>query len=356
MTSTILLLLARDGSLDSVIDRYTAAIKAMPSFEVQSNYRSLRGTVTADLILDAKKRILFDAKAFDGEHYILSVAPSRYREVNLTTRVYEEYPYPGGAYVFPSRISELPSTMPGWLRSATIRQMMQPTTKLTLQGSQVIGGVKYDDVHGVFKNQMGTSTYDILVPPSGLIYSFHKVSKSAMGSSDETWQISSYKSAAQISASRFDNRIPDGFMPYVLPDHYNVAPAGTKIYLQGWVDSSTGRTWSKQAGKPLLFVIGGADSLPSKRAISEVSKWRSTLAKSGVQVAIASDEASRSEANGLLYNPDQRSLRSFGVPSTPMFFLVDRSGTLRNLWLGFSPASAPKLQTDVLKAIKALKS
>lgn len=355
MTSTILLLLARDGSLDSVIARYAAARTAMPSFEVQSNYRSLRGTVKADLILDGKKRLLFDAKSFDGEHYILSVAPANYREVNLSTRVYEQFPYPGGAYVFPSRISELPSTMPGWLRSATIRQMMQPSTKLSLQGSQVIGGVKYDDVHGVYKDPMGTSTYDILVPPSGLIYSFHKVAKSSMGSSDELWQISNYQSAAHIKAARFENRIPDGFMPYVLPDHYSVAPAGRKLNLQGWIDSSTGRAWSKPSGKALLFVIEGADSLPSKRAAAEVVRWRSTLAKSGVQVAIASDESTEMEAKGLLYNPDQQSIQSIGVPSTPMFFLVDKGGTLRNLWLGFSPASAKKLQSDVLKAVKALK-
>jgi hypothetical protein len=356
MTSTILLLLARDGSLDSVLARYTAAMKAMPSFEVQSNFRSLHGTVSADFVLDGKKRLLYDAKSFDGEHYILSVAPPRYREVDLATRVYEEYPYPGGAYVFPSRISELPATIPSWLRSPTIRQMMQPKAKLTLQGSQVIGGVTYDDIHGVYKDAMGTATYDILVPPSGLIYSFHKVSQSVMGRSDETWLISGYKSAAHISSSRFDNRIPDGFMPYVLPDRYAVVPAGRKLNLQGWVDSSTGRAWSKQAGKPLLFIVAGADSLPCKRAIAEIGKWRPVLAKSGVQVAIASDEASRSEAKGLLYDPDQRSIRSMDIPSTPMFFLVDRGGTLRNLWLGFSPSSAGKLQSDVLNAVKALKS
>ena len=355
MTCTILLLLARDRSLDAVMASYAAAAKAMPSFEVQSSFVTPRGPVKATFVLDKNKRLIYDAVSYNGEHYILTVSSSNYREVNRTTKVYEEYPYPGQAIIYSSRISELPGTAPIWLRASTIRQMMPSETVISLAGTKVVAGSVCDDVHGEFKDRMGTATFDILVAPAGHIVSFKKIAVSPVGRSQMSWELSGYKSAANISASRFENRIPDGYMPYVLPDHYKLVPIGTKLNLNGWIEASTGRSWSRQAGSPLLFVLAGMDSLPSKRALAEVAKWKPALSQAGVQVAFASDEPLKADAKGLLYDPTQTSVRALDVPATPIYFLVDRGGVLRNLWLGFSPASAGKLKSDVLSAVKALK-
>jgi len=58
----------------------------------------------------------------------------------------------------------------------------------------------------------------------------------------------------------------------------------------------------------------------------------------------------------MIFDPTAKSIKALETPATPTFFLIDSTGTLRNLWMGFDIKSSGKLRDDVLAAIAALKN
>ena len=70
-----------------------------------------------------------------------------------------------------------------------------------------------------------------------------------MGRKQFEWVLKNYRPLKSISASRFENRIPDGFMPFALPDHHLPVGVGKKPNLSGWVYSKAGTRWSAPKGQ-----------------------------------------------------------------------------------------------------------
>jgi len=349
----ILFLLTKDQAVDAVLARFVPAMKAMPSYEVQVAFKSNHGQLKSNLILDGMKRLFYDATTTSGDRYTLSISPSGYREVERSQKTYDEYPYPGRIRLYSSRISPISETLPSWLLAGDLHNLIPNGSAVKLEGTETLNGEVCDKVMVVFRSRMGNADIQMSVAKSGLVYYYHSVINTPRGKEDDAWTFSRYKPLSNISEARFENRVPDGFTPHSISEHATPVEVDHKADLSGWVDSKTGTVWNPAPGKPVLFVLTSAGSLPSDRAVEAVKKWRSSFEASGAQVAIASDEATRSGAGGLLYNPSQKSVQALGAPSTPMLFLIDGKGMVRNLWMGFAPDGAAKLKQDLLNAIAA---
>jgi len=355
MTSMILFLFFREDKTEAAFARYTAAMNAMPSYEVQVVSKDKRRLdIPADLIIDGRRRLLYDATTPAG-HYILTITPDFYREVDYPTMAYDEYPAPPAVHVYESRVSRVTKTIPVWLAATDLHQIMEPGSKLSYIGNQNVNGQPCDVIRATFRSPMASGYTEFSIGNTGLVYRNFESVNAPDGHIEVSWEFKDYKPFKTMSASRFENRIPDGFMPFSLPDHDIPIAIGKKPIFRGWVDSKSGKPWSPAPGKPTLFVLMGQDSLPSERAKEALADWQSMLKQKGIAIAIASDSASSAGANGLLYDPDRRSLKGLMAPSTPMLFLMDSGGTLRNLWMGFEPDQAATLREDLFKAIAALK-
>jgi hypothetical protein len=104
-----------------------------------------------------------------------------------------------------------------------------------------------------------------------------------------------------------------------------------------------------------MFLLTSPDSVPGERAVKALRIWRAKLEEKGVVVAVGSDAKSADEASGRLINPGGHCLAEMSAPATPMFFLVDASGKLRNLWMGIAPGKERAVQAEVFTAVSKLK-
>jgi hypothetical protein len=242
-----------------------------------------------------------------------------------------------------------------WLRSGDLKAMLPPKTMPQYMGKQTINGEACDFLKAVIPGQYGESIVEFDVAPSGLLSRYYYLSRGPMGQKQYEWVFKSYKPLRTLSASRFENRIPDDFMPYGLPDRHLPTGVGKKANLSGWVYGDAGTKWTAPKGQPLLFVITSRNSTPSKGALAALGSWRAELNNKHVVVAEASDAASSGAAGGLLYNPGQHALQSMDLPATPMFYLLDSKGMVRNMWMGFSAGGSAKLHSQIVQAVAALK-
>lgn len=354
MTSLFMLMILRDSGSDAAFARYKTAMKAMPSYEVQVQATDKRRlNLTADLVIDGRKRMAFDARA--PYRYVLTLTPSEFREIDWSSKTYDVFPYLGMVQPVASRVSDLPKAIPFWLEFPDLKMALPGGTSPQYAGKQMVGGETCDLVRVAFNNRIGKGTIELDFGSSGLLYRYYSVVQGMGGQKEFEWVLKNYRPLRTIAASRFDPQIPDGFMPYGLPDHHLPPEVGKKPYLKGWVDSRSGKPWSAPHGQPLLFVLTTKESTPNLNALSALKRWRSELAAKKIEVAVASDSESVAGSKGLLYDPGRQSLSALDAPSTPMFFLLDSGGVLRNMWMGFSPAESQKMHGDLLKAVSELK-
>lgn len=355
MTSLFLLMVMGDGKVDADFAKYKAVMRTMPLLEVQLSATDKRRLkIDADFVMEGRKRILFDGMTPSGR-YTVTITPKKFREVDWATKAYDIYDWHGLVTPFESRISVLPASIPLWLSAGDLGAILPKMSNPKLVGNQTINGETCDLIRGNIKNDRGTAVIEVDVAPSGLVYRYYWQTDGMGGRKQFEWVLRNYKSLKMISDSRFENRIPDGFMPFALPDRHLPVAVGKKPDLSGWVFGRTGQPWTPPRKQPLLFIVTSEDSLPGKNALAAVRGWRAQLNSKHIAVAEASDASSADAAGGLLYNPNRKSVQALDLPGTPMLLLVDSAGTLRNLWMGFSPAESGKIHDELLKAVANLK-
>ncbi len=356
MIPLILCTVLQTDPVEAALARFKSAMQRMPTYEAHLTVGSKKAKAfDADVVIDGVKRLRFEARPASGL-YILSFSPSGgQREVDYRTKEYDEAPGRGNVFTIESRTSGLAKTIPLWLALSDLHRVIFRGTKMTYVGKENVGGHDCDLLRNSIKGPQGSALTEICIGQSGLVYRMYRESDGAGGHTEINWIIKDYHPLAVVSDSRFANAVPDGFMPYALPDQDLPPRIGSKPNLQGWLNPSSGKPWSRPSGKPVLFVLTTRGSTPCSKAVAAVRGWRSDLGATNTSVVVASDAASAAGASGLLWNPDRRSVQDLDAPATPMFFLLDGQGTLRNLWMGFDPENARTLHDDVVKAVAALK-
>lgn len=346
----------RADRVDDVLARFAKAMQGMPRFEVKTTFVSPgRPVVRANFVIDRRDRMFYHADGV-GVDYTLSISPAGYREIDKKLHIYDDLPYQGPVHINASRISPWYKTLPSWITAPSLQALLPRGSKFSHTGSGTVGGHKCDHLHSSFSVMGMRGTLDVDVAESGLVYKYRSISDSSNeGHVDVAWTFSDYVKAASYPQSKFENRVPDGYVPFSLPEEAGPIVVGQKPRLGPWIDSSTGRSWRAPAGKPVLYLVAGHDSAPSERVVRVASKWRQSLSGQGVTLALVSDSGSSKGAGGLLYDPSLKNIDVLAAPATPLFVLLDSSGKVTNLWLGFEPANAQKLRSDISKAIADLK-
>jgi hypothetical protein len=226
---------------------------------------------------------------------------------------------------------------------------------LSLEGTETIAGQKCDKVLSKFQGPLGQTEMRFSISTSGLVYFMRVVGRSPEGTVDRSWRMSGYTTYRTIPQSRFTLTIPDGFVPFALPDRVYPAEIDRPLNLKGWVNAATGKAWTPPARRPILFLLTTPESLPCTRAQKAISAWKSELGQKGVEVVMGSIAESKASAGNLLWNPDGHSRAAMSAPSTPMIYLVNSSGVLKNLWMGFGPNSSGSIKSELMAAVAKLK-
>jgi len=340
---------------DNAVARYAKAMKAMPGYEVTFTYKAGgKPEIKGSLIVDHNKRLRYDALSGPTK-YILSITPALYREVDFHMKEYEEFPYQGGFSVFPSDISPLQISLPMWLKVPTLNALIPRTAKFQFVNSRKVGNQTCDHLHTEFQTNEGSGTIDLDIANDGLIYRFNRVTVMRSIKNEETWSFDRYKPSSTFADSRFDNEVPQGFAPYALEYHDGPTEVGSKLNLLTFVDSRSLKPIAVPKGKPILLLVVGHDSLPGRNALSAARGWSAVLAQNGVSLLAVSAALRANQAEGLPFDPSQTTMRLLSPPATPLFYLLDKSGKLTNVWMGYHPTEAAKLKSDILKAISELR-
>jgi len=356
MTSLILMMVLRADQADAAINRYVNTMRAMPTYEVQVTY-SAKGKepIHADLIMDRRTQLLYHVTT-SNDDYKLSVSQLGYREVERYTRTYDEFPYNGSAKLYESRISPYFKTLPSWLNAPSIRNLAPSGMAFAVVRQETVSGHRCDFIRANFSTQFGTGTTECDIADNGLLYRMHRIMVAMGKRTDETWEFANYVKASSFSLARFANPVPDGFSPYALNSVEGPAMIGTKPSLDGFANPSSGSRWSVPTTRPLLLLIAGHDSLPSEKAVRQFASWKNQLQSAGASLAVVSDATSAEMAKGLPYSLDQKAIEQLAPPATPMLYLLNKSGKITNLWMGFDSSDAAKLRADVLQAIESMKN
>lgn len=355
MTPLLFCLIASAQTPESVLDRFPAAMKGLQNFEVSFEYKSRRGAAEGDLLLETRRRELFRAFAASGEDYVRSITPAGYIELERKQKVYEKFAYLGSLEPFPERISGLASTYPGFIRLNSIRAGLPKSAKLKLNSPQNISGHVCDVVEANYQGPLGQTTVQYALSSEGLVYAMHFKASSPQGVVEQNWVVHRYVKYAKLSQSQFSLTIPDGYMPFSLPDRDYPSEIDRPLNLKGWKSSVTGASWNPPSNRPVLFLLANPGNVPDDRAIKAVGAWKSSLTALGVDVEIGSTATLKSEAASLLWNPDGHSLTEMNAPFTPMIYLVNSKGVLLNLWMGLAPKSETATKTALLDAVAKLK-
>ena len=355
MTSVILYMLLKDDKSEAAFARFRAVMRSMPTYEVQvegSDHKRTR--LSADMVIEGRKRLLFDAKV-PGGHVVFTIGDKGYREVNQPTKTYDELAFKGGVRPVASRISGVPRTIPFWMFGGDLRGTVPPNSKPVTLGKRTVNSYECDHIKVSFKTPIAEGLVEYDIAASGLIYRLFRLTDSPQGHEEFEWTFKDYKPLRAVAASRFENRIPDGFMPYSFTPHPYPPQIGKTLSLTGWIDAQSGKPWVPSSKSATLFVLVSPNSSPSQRAIVSAQKWRHELKSKGIEVVIAADSSDLARSRGLLYSNAPQSLEALGAPATPMFYLLSKSGAVKNLWLGFGLNRGPGLHSEILKAASGLK-
>jgi hypothetical protein len=266
--------------------------------------------------------------------YKASSTPDGYLETDTGDRVYDESG-PGGAEIRGSRISGAPDTAPSLIFFSDLHRIFKVANKITPAADG-------DQIYVVNKGMGGSSEIWVTINEMGEI-SNYRIKQAGNGKvSDRYWSLQ-YTFPSSVSPSEFALQIPLGYQPFALPRELSPLQKGKMAPLAGWklAGGQTVNLLDQSGRKPFLLAVVDGQK-PSQSAFAALHQLKSKL-----PVALVGP--------GLLRDPDGTRLQQLSPPGYPMFYLVDGSGKILNLWLGFDPAKSDQFQQEVTDGAKGIR-
>jgi hypothetical protein len=184
---------------------------------------------------------------------------------------------------------------------------------------------------------MGESDLQILLGPDGRMLTLKILTKSMMGSRQLEWDFSNYTFPGDVRLSTFRLLEPLGFTPYSVGRLDQPLQRGDEFPVAGWV-SATGAASDFShlaAGKTFVVAYLGDEQGPAGRCKAALSQIEHAL-----PVFIVGVGQYRDPSGGLL--------RKIGAPGTPLVFLLNPNGKIRQLWFGYDGSDADSFVKDVM--------
>jgi len=350
MMVALLFLLPHLSNPDQVLDRYVAFRKATPSLAVEFTGSQGRGSIRASLLMDHQVRLFMHCKDDSGLNYSLSSTPSKTLEVNFGDKSYDEWPGSPRVFLPSSRIVGVLGLVPTWLYTPDLRNIVPKGAKFTSAGRAPMSGVPCDLLHTHFSTQMGGSAdVDLAIDDTGRVRHFGSVSTGPQGRQTFDWHILSLEPAKNLTEAKFRLDIPLGFVPYTLPELPVPLHTGSMFPMTGWRANLGGalNLSAKLGRRGGLIAILGEDSEPSIRSRASLDRLRGS-----VPVVVLSD-GNHGLKVAEAFDPTGQNLRKIGTPATPFFVMVDGSGKIAHLWLGYDADKAAAFESDVRNSFSA---
>lgn len=331
----------------AVLDRYQRFASRFQGAETSYTVHQ-KGvpTATAHFLFLRGKSMRLDAKWKGSDYSYVTTRSGLLRELERSTRTYDEYEKGAPYGLVPSSISATQGFVyPFFILANDIRSGYSKSPKTTYIGRSTVLGRGADVVRFEVLTQMGPVFQEFSIDDRGQIVQFAQFNGSVdRRPNARIWQFESFKGLTSVPSSRWTLAIPNGYVPYRLPDADGPMRVGSKFPFSGW----TGSAGRLPGGTRALYALIGVDSPPSAKSLVALSE----LKRRGLKVYLLSDARSRAAAQGRYYDATGRSLGALSVTGTPTFFLVGKSGKIEHLWMGYDPEKRMDFVKEVLDSQK----
>jgi hypothetical protein len=345
----LFLLFSPQGSeADQVLARFANAHKTPPAYEAKMRADEY-GTVTeTEFKMDRMKRGTFIAHFPEGR-YLLAVNEQGMREIDESQRMYADYPYYGGFKIPKSLMTHAAKMLPMFLFNGDLRNLVPSGSRFETAGTHVTNGFSGDRIFTTYKDDQGQPVrVDFDVDRAGKLVRFSSVTTTRRGDFTEVWEMVDYKPRTSFEDREFVLDTPLGYTPFALPHTYRSVEVGEKWPVDGWTNSQTGssaRLAEFTGGRKSLVALLGAECESSNRARSSL-----TALQASMPVVIVSDQRTQQMAGGSqLFDARGENLKFIMAPATPFFALVNESGEIIKLWMGYDQERAKAFENEVLE-------
>jgi hypothetical protein len=346
MSLLLLALLAQPDLSETAFDHYRDFMKSAPAIEARFTVRQASGpAANATMLLQRGSKVRLDSKWRDSDYSFVTTKGGLMRELERSSRMYDEMEV-NAPYAFPaSEISSTPEfVLPFFIGSTDLRDVFGPNSKKTPLGPSTIDG---NQVHGVrfeVMTQLGMEYGEFALKEDGTLVEARRYSRSADNrDKGRIWRFDSIKSIPSIPAERMELDIPNGYVPYRLPDVPGPLAIGQPFPFAGW----TGGPALKK-GSRTLYALIGEDCPPGEASLPALKD----LGAAGLKVVVLSEAANAASAKGRYYDPSGKSLDALMAPATPVYYLVGSDGKVQRLWMGYDPAKRKAWVSEIKAALK----
>jgi hypothetical protein len=316
MWISLLVLATSQATENGPLLKYASYVAAHPRFAVKVDLSYGPGrTLSAELKLDRGHALRIDSRG-PGYDYTYSVSSLGEREVDRVTQLYDERPEQHRPYTFQSRLdSRFALFLPPMLLADNLQKMASPSNPFKFKAlKDGVSTYSFDQA-----TQQGYQTVSTEVRADGCLVGVGIVSKGPSGNVTRAlkWTLSNYRDlSAKLTPSAYAIELPDGFVPYSLPQPSNPAEKKTRVSFRP---------------RMTTLVILADPNAPFARALS-TSIGR--IERGGVPVKWVgkSDATLATQLNASML---------------PYFVLVKPDGIILKNWLGFDTARAAAFESDV---------
>jgi len=302
--------------------------------EFTTKYVDEKKGAAGSLIVSVPGRAHFDV-TYDGSRYEMTTNKGQGSEVNHASKIYREIPVADGAFGFESKISGLNELAFPWEVIIPELKMLGPSNAKVTKSPGVFE-MEYPDVVGLVKWRF---EIDAAGRPSKTVKTISNQGKTAVRETIFT----KYTEGPKVAEDSFKPTLPDGYIPYSLPDPRFAILIGEKLDVEGWSDASGKSLASTLGGKPALLLLtapGSAKGAALAKAVTGLGAPLLTLStgRAGAQFKHKSGSAPY----------------EYWAGGTPLLLLVDKAGVLEQAWIGQGSDLDPTTVQEVKKLLAEL--
>jgi hypothetical protein len=335
-----------------VIARFSKFMSGMTTLSLDIKMKVPNGTGNGfgHLVLEKPNNLLYRMK-YGHSDYTFAATETGIVEIERGNKTYAEWPTWDRLQMPVSRISDTLSLgFPPFFLWGNLNSKIFTSYDYVGRGS--IGAIQVDHIRGSGQD----AKVDLFIADDGHILRYALDLVRGQKHLQSELDFSNYVVNHAVASNTFVVKVPPGSHVYSLPTLSNPLEIGESFPAEGWFDAASRQRRSASEfyrDKPALFVAVSPDSEPSARTAGSLGRLNGTSVNV-VLISTLKGGGVPSALNGLpqLYDPAGSTLRSLRSPGCPMFYLVDTSGKINRLWLGFDPAKAGAFEREVQEALK----
>lgn len=347
MLAAFLLACSADAVAEARVAAFDHLLNRPEGYKVSFKVSRSDGVKGQGIMQGGPQRIDFSAKvgAFDFRYV---VNPRRIIEIEHSNRTYFESLNPDKIYGPNGSFSDAPIVFPRAFSISGLKRMFGSSGKH--RGKTVLNGQVCDEV-GLFLDGGGGSSVQAtcLFTPDGRLLSMHQIETSGFGDRVDSKYLFSGWARAD---SKFDIAPPMGYHTAALPREPWMAPPGTVLPPDDWVNLETSAPVHLQHGETTLCLFLGSQCLATQKVVKELGsltrKYRTWVFSP--DRAIKPEWKANLQATYLASISGDTFSRLF-VPGTPFITVLNKKGQIVQSWYGYDAKTFAKDKVDIEKTL-----